>query len=170
MKSWYAVRTKPRKETTAATLLTQRGIEVYLPQVRVHREHGKPAVLEPFFPGYLFGRLDPEQADLARANYTPGVLYVLGYGGEPCPVPDLVVATIQQRLESARGRPSDLRPGERLLITSGPLRGLEAIFDAHLSPTGRVRVLIRLLKRLCRAEVHINQVRRLDPAPSVLVG
>jgi transcription antitermination factor NusG len=55
----------------------------------------------------------------------------------------------------------DVRPGDRILIVSGPLKGIEAIFDRHLSASGRVRVLIEILDRLCRTEVHLDQIQRL---------
>jgi hypothetical protein len=50
------------------------------------------------------------------------------------------------------------------MITAGPLRDAEAIFDAHLSASGRVRVLIEILERQCRAEVSIAQLRRISQA------
>lgn len=34
-KAWYAVRTKPRKETVVASLLKKAGIETYLPRIQV---------------------------------------------------------------------------------------------------------------------------------------
>jgi hypothetical protein len=51
-------------------------------------------------------------------------------------------------------------PGDRVVITAGPLRDVEAIFDRTLSPSGRVCVLIRMLERLCRAEVHVSGLQR----------
>ncbi len=168
MRQWYALRTKPRQETLAATLLTGAGIEVYFPQERVHKQHGKPPVSEALFPGYLFGRLDPERAEIRLAGYTPGILYVVGYGGEPYPVPDDLIAYIRQRLARRLGRPDrdDLRQGDRLVILSGPLRGVEAVFDRHLSATGRVRILVQILRRLCPAEVDIRQLKRVGKAAS----
>lgn len=161
---WYALRSKPRREVFAASMLTRGGIEVYLPQARIHRQHGKPPVLEPFFPGYLFGRLDPRRAELHLAKYTPGVLHVVGYGDEAWPVPDGLIQAIQQRLERGRGSGvwDRFRQGERVVVTSGPFKGIEAVFDRSLSPTGRVRVLIQLLQRLCPAELSVGQLRSAE--------
>ena len=156
------MRSKPKREFFAASQLTRAGIEVYLPQVRVHRQHGKASACEPFFPGYFFGHLDPQQTEIHLAKYTPGILYVVGYGDEPSPVPDELITSIQRRLARVRGQGPlvDFRPGDRVVITSGPLQGLDAIFDCSLSPTGRVRVLIQILQRVCRAEVRASQLRR----------
>jgi transcriptional antiterminator RfaH len=169
MKQWYALRSKPRQEALAMTLLTGAGIEVFFPRQRVHKQHGKPPASEPLFPGYLFGRLDPELAELRLASYTPGIHYVVGYGGEPYPVPDDLILYIRQRLDRRQARldHDDLRHGDRLVILSGPLRGVEAIFDRHLSATGRVRILVQILKRLCPAEAHVRQLRRISKAASL---
>ena len=80
-------------------------------------------------------------------------------------MPDEVILAIQQRLVHGRGRePEDFRHGDRVIITGGPLRGLEAIFDCNLSPTGRVRVLIQLLERVCPAELRATQLRPVSQA------
>jgi len=166
MRQWYALRSKPKHETLAAKLLADAGLEIFLPEERVHKQHGKPPVLEPFFPGYLFGRLDPQLAELRLARYTPGILYVLGYGTEPCPVPDDLIVYVRQRLERGRGQTThvEFQRGDRLVIVSGPLAGVEGIFDRQLSATGRLRVLIQILTRLCPTELHVRQVQRISKA------
>jgi transcription antitermination factor NusG len=145
----------------AAAFLTRADLEIYLPMVSVVREASRSPSLQPFFPGYLFGHLDAERAELGVARRTPGVLYLLGYGDEPWPVPEALIETIQRRLlpKTSRMIAPSFRPGDRVLITSGPFRGLEAVFDQQLSPSGRVRVLIQVLQRLCRAELHTTQLR-----------
>lgn len=161
MKRWYALRSKPNKESSAAALLTRAGIEVYLPQTRVHKQPGRGPILEPFFPGYFFGQLDPLLGDVRLVKYTPGILYIVGYGDEPWPVPDDLIAAIQERLTRSRGAPAhaSFRPGDRVVITGGPLRDVDAIFDRGLSATGRVRVLVRILGSLRPTEVHLAQLR-----------
>jgi transcriptional antiterminator RfaH len=161
MKQWYVLRSKPRKEATATFLLGTSGIEVYFPQTRVVKHRDKPAVLEPLFPGYMFGRLDPLSSEVALANRTSGILHVLGYGDEPWSVPDELVQSIKDRLARSSGlkKTPMFRTGDGVIITAGPLRGIEAVFDAQLSANGRVRVLIQILKRLCRTEVHVTQLK-----------
>ena len=44
-------------------------------------------------------------------------------------------------------------PGTRVRIRSGPLAGLEAIFDRPISREGRVLVLLEMLGRVGPAEV-----------------
>lgn len=168
-RQWYALRTKPHREAAAATLLERAGVEVYVPQIKVQRRKYSPPALEPLFPGYLFGRLDPAAGEIRMAKYTPGILHVLGYGHEPCPLPDSLILSLRERLAGRNGQLAcpDFVPGERVVIARGPLRDVEAIFDCRLSATGRVRVLVNLVQRLCRAEVHISDLRRAKKAAGV---
>jgi transcriptional antiterminator RfaH len=169
IRQWYALRSKPKREEAAAALLERAGIETYLPRVRVQKRAYQPPVVEPLFPGYLFGRLNPTAGDLRLANYTPGVLCVVSFGEQPCPVPDSVIDYIQQRINRGRGRVNgpDYRKGDIVAITSGPLRDTEAVFDCRLTPAGRARVLVQILQRLCRAEVHTDQLRLVKKAAGV---
>jgi transcriptional antiterminator RfaH len=168
MKQWYALRSKSKREFAAASLLTQAGIEVYLPQVRARQQHAKPPGVSPFFPGYLFARLDPLLAEIRLANYTSGISYVVGYGGEPWPVPDDLIFFLQRGMADGRNQGSDeeFRPGDRIVVTSGPLRGIEGVFDHNLSTTGRVRILVHVLNRLCPTNIPVRQVRRSTQAAS----
>lgn len=161
MKQWYALRSRTKKESLAASLLSRVSVEVYLPQIKVKKGHGKPLVTEVFFPGYLFANLDPLLGEIRLAHYCPGVRYVLGHSGQPWPIPDSVIVSLRDRVarQNGEGPPPDLSHGARVVITSGPLQDMEAIFDRHLSASGRVRVLIQMLENLWRVELGIEQLR-----------
>lgn len=162
MKQWYALRSKPRREQSSAYLLARAGIETFVPQIKVRKKRYEPPAVEPLFPGYLFGYLDPEQGEIRLAEYTSGIQYVVGFGGEPSPVPEALITSIRERLADPQhyGWLPDFKPGDRVVIQSGPLRDVEAVFDRRLSATGRVHVLIRLMERFCRAELDVTQLRR----------
>jgi hypothetical protein len=76
-----------------------------------------------------------------------------------------VIVHLQERvrgLQAAGGLPSHhFRPGERVLITDGPLQGLEAVFQGPMRPSERVRVLIEFLGRLAEVEVPLESVERV---------
>jgi transcriptional antiterminator RfaH len=166
---WYALRSKPRRELAVAALLERVGIETYVPRTPGGRPRETDARSQPFFPGYCFSRLDSRLGHLRLVRYTTGVLHIVGYGDEPWPVPDALINTIRERLEQEQPPVVAYQPGEAVVIATGPLREATAIFDRHLSATGRARVLITLLERLCRAEVPIEHLRR--PGQTVdLVG
>jgi transcriptional antiterminator RfaH len=162
MKQWYALRSKPRRELLAADMLSRAGIEAYVPQVPVRQQHGRPASPVPFFPGYFFSKLDPDLGEIQMARYTVGVLDVVGYGGKAWSVPEELVEAIKDRLRGADAARAlaNFNHGERVVITSGPLKDAEAVFDRHLSAAGRVRVLVRMLQRMCPAEVNVGHLRR----------
>jgi transcriptional antiterminator RfaH len=162
MKQWYALRSKPRREAWVAGLLSRVDIEVYLPQVAVTHHGGKPIQPKPFFPGYLFGRLDPLLGELDLVRYTSGVLHIVGYGDQPWPVPEDIVLALKKRISGLQRLRSaaDFQQGEQVLITAGPFSDVEAVFDRNLSAPGRAQVLIWILRRLCRTEVQIGQLER----------
>ena len=155
MKYWYVLRAKPRREALAASSLSSSGIDVYLPTLRIRSRSGSSVVSEPLFPGYFFGRLDAREGELTLANRTFNVLYVLGNGDEALPVSDELIASIRSGLEPAvrRSQTARFRSGDSVIITHGPFRGIEAVFDGYLSAAGRVRVLINTLQSVYRAEV-----------------
>lgn len=164
MKQWYVLRAKPKKEKSASALLASEGIEVYVPWLTTRVRRDRPPRIDPLFPGYFFGRLDARLAEVSLANRTAGVLYVLGNGDEPLSVPDDLILAIQRRLGKGSCLPElpKFHQGDQVVITNGPFEGFEAVFDAYLSPTGRVRVLIQTLRRFYRAQVHVEKIRRLD--------
>lgn len=144
-RDWFVLKTKPQREAQVASVLAGREIEVYLPLVRRLRDR-KPG---PLFPGYVFTRLDVGTNDLLQVRSAPGVSYILSCDGRPSPVPEGIILAIRQGIEERGGmlRPS-FRPGDRVRIVAGPFEGLEAVFDASLSPAGRSRVLLSVLGRL----------------------
>lgn len=89
-------------------------------------------------------------------------MYVVGYGGQPWPVPDEIVLAIQKRLsrDGQVATQPQFKRGERLVIDDGPLQGIEAVFDRQLSGAGRVRVLVQMLERWCRTELSVWQLHR----------
>ncbi len=156
---WYVLRTKPRAERQVSALLDLRAAEHYLPLIRSARNHSRK---EPLFPGYLFCRVAIPSVQWVEVRSLPGISYVLNAQGTPLPVPGDLVESVRLRttLENSGDRPCRFRPGERVEIASGPLRGLEAAFDRRLSPSGRSRVLVSLLSRLVPVEIHEAQLSK----------
>lgn len=160
-KIWLALYTKPYKEYKVRNLLSGRGIEVYLPEITVQQCSGQKR--KPFFPHYLFARLDPLSGVITDVRWTPGLRYIVRTGDRPVPVPDEVVDHIRRRL-SQMGvvRPEDrFREGDVVRIARGPLEGAEAIFDRRLSAEGRVRVLLQLMNRLVATELNAGDLTPL---------
>lgn len=165
MRAWYVVKAKPRQEEQVSAVLGLRGIEVFLPELAVWTGGPRPGAaprLEPLFPGYLFARLDLRTPEWLTARAAPGVAYFLGAEGVPSAVPDDLVEGVRARAEAQRRRGwrTPFQAGDRVLIASGPLVGLEAVFDGMLSASGRSRVFVAVLSRLVPVTVPIADLRR----------
>jgi len=148
--SWYVLHSKPRKEDLLAEQLELRQIEMYCPRIRVQVVNPRARKIRPYFPGYVFARVDLEKRGISALKYLPGSVGLVTFGGEPALVPDGLVHAIRQRVDEINEAGGEifetLKHGERVFIHSGPFAGYEAIFDARLPGTDRVRVLLKLLK------------------------
>jgi transcriptional antiterminator RfaH len=151
VEQWFAVKTKPRLEEQAKAVLAQRGIEVYLPYLPARPRRGRRvAPVEILFPGYLFARLAIGTPQWVAARSAPGVAYFLGSGGIPSALPEELIDLIRTRCEAHQrdGWKPPFKRGDRVQIQRGPFAGLEAVFECALSASGRVRVLLEVVKRL----------------------
>jgi transcriptional antiterminator RfaH len=163
---WYAVYTKPRAEEQARAALARKGVVVYLPMVKVARVNPRARPVAPLFPRYLFAQVDLEQMGQSAIDWTPGVLHLVSYGGVPAAVPDAVIEHVKRRLaevqKSGELGLGPFRQGDRVRITQGPMRDLDAVFDQPLSARGRARVLVEFLGRLTAADVDLDALEKLD--------
>ena len=163
--SWYALRSKPRKEEVLWKQLLARDIEVFFPRIRVHPVNPRSRKLRPYFPGYMFVHVDLDEVGLSKFNWMPFAIGLVSFDGEPAVVPENLVHEVRTRVEeiaAAGGEFYDgLQPGEPVRISSGPFAGYEAIFDMRLPGSERVRVLIQMLTdRNMPVELKAGQVER----------
>ena len=156
---WHVLHVAPNGEPQVCKYLGLHSIEGYAPRfpppprtkpgsVRNRRQRW-------VFPGYVFLKIGDgfERWDLIR--WAPGVRRMLQEDGEPGTVDDLVVDHVRQRLAErslTQTRPA-LRKGQPVLIQSGPLRMVDAIFEKNLDATHRVQVLVQLLGRPLSVEL-----------------
>jgi len=164
---WYAVHTKPHKEYMVQDLLLSRGVETYLPMLKEFSKGPSHQGQEkPFFTCYLFAHMDLAKVPLSSVNWSPGVTRVVSFGGQPAVVPDEVIGWLKDRLARLDGRDFyrglPLRPGDRLCITKGPLKDMEAIFDQRLSSPDRARVFIEILGRLTACQIDLYSLKRIE--------
>jgi transcriptional antiterminator RfaH len=141
-------------------LLRSHDVETYLPEIAVAVRRRDRRDKKPFFPHYLFARLDPHGDRMAKVRWTPGLRRIVSAGGQPVSVPQGVVAHIRHRLETMveENPPAPFKHGEIVHVIRGPFEGLDALFDRALSPEGRVRVLLELMGRLVAAELDVGDL------------
>jgi transcription antitermination factor NusG len=146
---WYALRSKPQKEEVVSKQVYERGFEVFYPRLRVNPVNPRSRKVKPYFPGYLFVRVDIEAVGLSSFQWLPHSNGLVSFGGEPSLVPDNLIHAIMRRVKEisdAGGEVfDDLHKGDVVRIGYGPFEGYEAIFDARLPGTERVRVLLQFL-------------------------
>jgi transcriptional antiterminator RfaH len=157
---WFAVFSKPRREVEAAEQLEQQGFTAFLPRVRARRRlRGQwREVVEPMFPRYLFLRATLGLDDLRPIRSTRGVVGLVRFGGEPRPVPEVLIAELYRLCSAADGAldlPEPLVPGSRVRILEGPFAGYEAEL---LSQDGehRARVLLTMLGQSHAVQMPLN--------------
>lgn len=157
---WYVVQCKPRREADAANgLRDYLGLTTYVPEV-IKRVRGKERRV-PFFPGYLFLQADLQEVQRSTINSAPGVLRLLESGSRPQPVPSATVRSLRERLEELNahgGLRYSFNPGDPVVLTGGPFKGLEAAFLGPTTGKSRVKVLLYFLGRLSEAQVDMDEL------------
>src|ERR1700694_3512350 len=156
---WNVLQVAPNGEPQVCKYLGLHDIEGYAPQFPPPPRTKAGSVRDRrrrwVFPGYVFCKIADgfTQWDLIR--WGPGVRRMLQEDGAPGTVDDVLVDHIRGRVADrslAASSPS-LKRGQPLVIQSGPLRVLDAIFEKNLHASQRVQVLVQLLGRPLTVEV-----------------
>lgn len=157
---WFALYTKPHKEYMVSDFLSAQKVEVYLPEIAVKTRRRDRRAKRPFFPHYLFARLDPQDGMIAKLRWTPGLRSIVSMGGRPVPVPDRAVQEIRHRVATFVQAEAEglFRQGEGVRIVHGPFKGLDAVFDRTLSAKGRVRVFLEWMDRQVSADLDLEDL------------
>ena len=160
-KSWYLVYAKPNQEVVAQQQLEQQGYVTYLPMImNVRRRNGRRRyVKEPFFPRYLFIRLDQTNDNWAPIRSTIGVSTIVRFGMKPVSVSDEVIEFIKQR-ENPQGLHEirdELAKGDNVRVLDGPMMGLEGVFVAKTSEQ-RVMLLLEIMGKATRVQIDVDAI------------
>jgi transcription antitermination factor NusG len=159
---WFAAYVKHHHERKAAQLLKQKGIEVFLPQIKeVHRwKDRNKALFLPLFPGYLF--LFSDLRDKFQILNTPGVFFLVESAGIACPVPRHEIDAIRRLIGSGvQVKPHPfVSAGDRVRIRSGPLSGVQGMLT-HFKNQYRVVLSVGLLQKAVSIEVEAANVERI---------
>lgn len=163
--NWYVLRSKPNKETLLWEQLCIRKVEAFHPQIRVQTVNPRARQVRAYFPGYVFVRVDLAQIGLSSLQWMPGAVGLVSFDNQPSMVPDALIHAIRKRVDEINGAGGEifhrLKHGDPVQIQSGPFAGWEAIFDARLPGTERVRVLLKLLEgRSAKLEVPAGLLER----------
>jgi transcription antitermination factor NusG len=150
---WNVLHVAPHAEVPVRKFLGVQGIEAYAPQFAPPPRTRPGSIRDRkqrwVFPGYVFFRVADGFGRWDIIRWAPGVRQVLQQDAAPALLADAVVERIRQRLadRSLVQPAARFRPGQPVIIQSGPLRMLDAIFDRKLDAPERVQVLVQLLGR-----------------------
>lgn len=163
--AWFAVYTTPRHEKRIAQHLSTREIEHFVPLYRAQRRwnDGSRVTLElPLFPSYVFVRIP--MARRSRVLDIPGVLYIVeGIGKEPAILPEADIDLLRRGLFQCNAEPHPyLTAGQRAVIRSGPLSGMQGIV-VRTKGGCRVVLSLDLIRESIAVEVSSED---LEPLPS----
>lgn len=159
---WFAVRVRPRSEKKVANMLRYKGYEDFVPLYRSARlwsDRVKELDL-PLFPGYVFCRFKPQYK--LPVLTTPGVLAIVGFGGEPVAVDDAEISNL--RIVARSGRPACpfafVQIGKPVRVERGPLRGAEGLLIG--AKRLRLVVSVKLLQRSIALDVDGDCVAPIE--------
>ena len=156
---WFALTVKHQHERSVEGALASSGVDTFLPLYRLRRRWSDRSIdLDaPLFPGYVFGRF--AAGDRVRVLRTPGVARIVGFGGLPAPVAPSEIDGIRAALASKLpiGPWPYPKPGDRVRIESGPLRGLEGALVRQKDALHLV-LSVELLQRSLAIEVTAETI------------
>lgn len=139
----------PNKEDSLRKQLEIKGIDFYYPTIQVQPVNPRARKRKAYFPGYIFISLDLKSSSLSELQWLPYSAGLVSFGGEPAQVPENLIHALKKRLVENAAEISEskmrLKQGDQVVIKNGPFDGFEGIFQAHLSGTDRVQILLRML-------------------------
>jgi transcription antitermination factor NusG len=164
---WYACRTRARAEKRVQRLLTDRGVEAYLPRVQRERQWAdRRTIVEfPLFPGYLFGRFRLDQLHPVLA--TTGLTTVVHLAGRPAPIHDTEIENLRRLTAGLvatkqQAEPQPFREGEWVRVVDGPFQDLEGV----VTELRGGRHVVAGLRAIGQGVVVFIETARLEPIDS----
>lgn len=160
---WLAYYTAPRHEKLVARHLVYRSVPCFLPTLRQPRrwKNGQRVqVEEPFFPGYIFVRVDPQL--YYEVLSVPGMLSVVGAGRRPSILEDEEIESLRTGLAERNSRPHPfLVMGQKARIVSGAFAGKTGILVKEVTEV-RVVLTVEAIMKSFSVEVDGNELEMVS--------
>lgn len=163
---WYCVRTRAHKEACVESILrTRLGLETYYPKWRCKRPVAGTLrwLVRPLFPTYLFAKFELS-TDQRNVAYATDVVQIVAFGPHPQEVGEDLIEQLRI-YASTRDRDDlfevvqPLKPGDEVVIQSGPFRKLRGLFERELSDGARVAILLEILQLQARVSLPRDYIR-----------
>ena len=160
---WIAVATHANAEGQAVQNLKRQGYECYCPRTRVTRRHARRSetVERPFFPGYLFVRLDRTRDQWRPIMHSRGVRTVVRFGEKLGIVPRGVIESLLAKEEDGGLKlppaTERLKAGQRVML-NGTLFDEFVCTVLSIEPRDRVCVLLEFMQHAVKMVVRSENV------------
>jgi len=162
---WHVLHAAPNCEPQVCKYLGLHGIDGYAPQFPPPARTKPGSVRDRkhrwVFPGYVFFKIEKGFSRWDQIRWAPGVRRMLQEDGAPATLGDEIIQHLRLRLAERQLTPkrASLYKGQPVVIESGPLRMVDAIFEKNLDASQRVQVLVHMLGRSLPVEVDAAFVR-----------
>jgi len=160
--AWYLIHTKPRQEATALENLQRQGFECYLPKItkQILRRKQSTTQQEPMFARYLFIKLAKGENghNWMPIRSTIGVNQLVQFGGKATAVDEQIITILKSRESSDPIKPR-LKTGDKVSISDGALKGLDAIFQTA-DAEHRAIILLDFLNRQMTLKINAARLRK----------
>jgi len=162
-RQWYVVHTNPKQEERANSNLVAWGVETLYAKLKARRHNeftGVPTyITQPLFPRYLFAKFKREQ--LSKILFTRGVHDVVCFGDGPACVSEEIIEVIRGRIDQNGfvKLNNDLKPGDRVVISAGPLKNLIGVFEREVKGSERIMILLTAIGYQGHLEVDRNLIK-----------
>ncbi len=159
--TWYLLQIKTQQHSRAQENLQNQGFEYYLPMHTVKKIYRRQYISrdEPLFPGYVFVKLH-DSSNWRGLQATKGVTRIVSFNGKPQPVAEELIHGLKERFSAHNQTPQSLfKPGEKVVITEGCFKHIEAIVKA-VTPDDRIVVLLNILSSQQAVTLHPAQLAK----------
>lgn len=163
VEQWYLVFTKVKAELKVQEHLCRQGYTTYLPMTqRKIRRNGKYIYTrEPFFPRYIFIKLNIEIDNWSPIRSTIGVACIVRFGGMPAVVPAALLVALKQQENLARLQPKaekQLQLGDKVMVLDGPFAGYQGVFQ-QVKSVERVAILLDIVGRNTTVTLSMHDLK-----------
>ena len=164
--SWYVINTHTKQEDRAEGNLTVLGAQVFSPKIKERRYNKYTNVLtyvtKPLFPRYIFARFKLDDL-YHKVRFTRGVYSLVTFGEVPTPVDEGIIALIQAniRVDGFVTIGEDLRLGDKVVVTGGPMKNFAGVFVREMKDTDRVRILLQTVSYQAHIEIEKDMVKKI---------
>jgi len=158
---WVPVYTKPRCEKVVQDYCARHGVPCYLPLLRRAKRYQRRTVetFLPMFRSYVFAQVGDEMRPCIMQSHRIVRLVDVTPQQEPVLIRELndILGLAQLQAQAELVVLPGLQPGQPVLITDGPLKGLTAIVAQRRNLT-RVTVNVELLGQSVVAEMDVGEI------------